>query len=149
MGASGDALARASPASAFALALAAGATHALTGPDHVAGVLAVTATEMESGYDPQSWRVSSVDAASGALALISFIDVPNSSMWFHGGCGYTAGSGTLFLFLAGKVDKSRRVLARVKLATAAVDHVPLDTSFSPAAAGGYQGPEWAAPAVAA
>ena len=44
MGASGDALARASPASAFALALAAGATHALTGPDHVAGVLAVTAS---------------------------------------------------------------------------------------------------------
>ena len=30
----------------------------------------------------------------------------------------------------------------------AVDHVTLDTSFSPAAAGGYQGPEWAAPAVA-
>ena len=44
--------------------------------------------------------------------------------------------------------KSKRVLARVKLDTATVDHVALDTSFSPAAAGGYQGPEWAAPAVA-
>ena len=54
----------------------------------------------------------------------------------------------LFLFLAGRVDKSKRVLARVKLDTATVDHVALDTSFSPAAAGGYQGPEWAAPAVA-
>ena len=40
------------------------------------------------------------------------------------------------------------MLARVKLDTATVDHVALDTSFSPAAAGGYQGPEWAAPAVA-
>ena len=39
------------------------------------------------------------------------------------------------------------VLARVKLDTATVDHVALDTSF-PAAAGGYQGPEWAAPASA-
>lgn len=111
-------------------------------------LLATTATQMESGYDPHSWRVSSVDAASGALSLISYIDVANASMWFHGGCGYTAGAGELFLFLAGRVDKSKRVLARVKLDTATVDHVALDTSFSPAAAGGYQGPEWAAPAVA-
>ena len=92
--------------------------------------------------------MSSVDAASGTLSLISYIDVANASMWFHGGCGYTAGAGELFLFLAGRVDKSKRVLARVKLDTATVDHVALDTSFSPAAAGGYQGPEWAAPAVA-
>ena len=51
----------------------------------------------------------------------------------------------------GDATKTRRksaVLARVKLDTATVDHVALDTSFSPAAAGGYQGPEWAAPAVA-
>ena len=62
--------------------------------------------------------------------------------------GDATGAGELFLFLAGRVDKSKRVLARVKLDTATVDHVALDTSFSPAAAGGYQGPEWAAPAVA-
>ena len=78
------------------------------------------------GFDPQPTEedVSAhVDAASGTLSLISYIDVANASMWFHGGCGYTAGAGELFLFLAGRVDKSKRVLARVKLDTATVDHV--------------------------
>ena len=95
MGASGDALARASPASAFAFALAAGATHALTGPDHVAGVLAVTASARRfarasaCANDEESSSSSSSSDARWALARAC---ARQGARW---GCGHAFGLAAL------------------------------------------------------
>ena len=63
-----------------------------------------------------------------------------------------AGNAKLYAFLAGSHDKSRRLLAAGDLrggggTPARVDVTPLDTSFAPAAAQGYPGPEWAVPVL--
>ena len=100
---------------------------------------------------------STIDFSTGRTTLASAVTTFVSTGSVDAACG-AAHDATRGRFvvpevgalaeLADTTGKSKRVLARVKLDTATVDHVALDTSFSPVAAGGYQGPEWAAPAVA-
>lgn len=94
MGASTDALARASPASALALALAAGATHALTGPDHVAGVLAVTASARRWARAHAAVEDDEEEAAStvGDRWALARACARQGARW---GCGHAFGLAAL------------------------------------------------------
>ena len=92
MGASGDALARAAPASAFALALAAGATHALTGPDHVAGVLAVTASARRFARASASANDEKSSSSSDARWALARACARQGARW---GCGHAFGLAAL------------------------------------------------------